>query len=137
MLHAALRQHGDLHPPDGTKPGAFVDFAGPAAISRPGMLETAHQSLLRGRPGLYAALETERAAQENVLRMMEGNDAAMWLLTVGDGTALSASVLDDRWLSTSSSSWLTGYHWRIFAMLRRLHETGVPLLAALHISVQW
>ncbi len=69
--------------------------------------------------------------------MMEGQAAAMWLLTIGDGTSLCAAVLNDCWLSPSSSSWLTGCRWRIFAMFRRVHETGIPLLAALHLSVQW
>ena len=69
--------------------------------------------------------------------MMEGQAAAMWLLTVGEGTSVCAAVLNDCWLSPSSSSWLTGCRWRIFAMLRRVHETGIPLLAALHVGVQW
>jgi hypothetical protein len=137
VLHAALNMHGTVHSLDGAVPGNYVDFVGVGAISRPGMLDAGHRATLRDRPGLYAALEAERAAQENVLRMMEGQAAAMWLLTVGDGASLCAAVLNDCWLSRSSSSWLTGCRWRVFAMLRRLHETGIPLLAALHVSVQW
>jgi len=137
VLHAALEKHGAVHALDGAAPGNYIDFAGIGAISRPGMLDAGHQAALRERPGLYAALEAERAAQENVLRMMEGQAAAMWLLTIGDGTSLCAAVLNDCWLSPSSSSWLTGCRWRIFAMFRRVHETGIPLLAALHLSVQW
>jgi hypothetical protein len=137
VLHAALDQQGAVHGLDGAVPGNYVDFAGQGAISRPGMLDAGHQAALRDQPGLYAALEAERAAQENVLRMMEGQAAAMWLMTVSDGASMCAAVLNDSWLSPSSSSWLTGFHWRIFAMLRRVHETGVPLLAALHLSVKW
>lgn len=137
VLHAALEHQGALHELAGAPPGSYVEVVGTGSISRPGMLDAAHQSVLRSRPGLYPALEGERAAQENVLRMMEGKDASMWLMTIGDGSALSASVLDERWLSPSSSSWLTGCRWRVFAMVRRVHETGVPLLATLHISVQW
>ena len=137
VLHAALEAHSAVHALDGAVPGNYIDFAGVGAISRPGMLDAGHRAALRDRPGLYAALEAERAAQENVLRMMEGQAAAMWLLTVGEGTSLCAAVLNDCWLSPSSSSWLTGCRWRIFAMLRRVHETGIPLLAALHVGVQW
>jgi hypothetical protein len=137
VLHAALDMHGAVHALAEAVPGSYVDFAGQGAISRPGMLDAGHQAALRERPGLYAALEAERAAQENVLRMMEGQAAAMWLLTIGDGASLCAAVLNDNWLSRSSSSWLTGCRWRIFAMFRRVHETGIPLLAALHVSVQW
>jgi|HubBroStandDraft_2_1064218.scaffolds.fasta_scaffold49129_2 hypothetical protein len=137
VLHAALDMHGAVHALDDAVPGSYVDFAGQGAISRPGMLDTGHQAALRERPGLYAALEAERAAQEDVLRMMEGQAAAMWLLTIDDGALLCAAVLNDNWLSPSSSSWLTGCRWRIFGMFRRVHETGIPLLAALHLSVQW
>jgi hypothetical protein len=137
VLHAALEMQGSVHALDGASPGQYVDFSGRGAISRPGMLDAGHQAALRERPGLYAALEAERAAQENVLRMMEGQAAAMWLLTLDDGPALCAAVLNDCWLSPSSSSWLTGCRWRMFAMFRRVHETGIPLLAALHIGVQW
>ena len=124
VLHAALNMRGAVHALDDAAPGQYVDFAGAGAISRPGMLDAGHQAALRQRPGLYAALEAERAAQENVLRMMEGQAAAMWLLTLGDGAALCAAVLNDCWLSPSSSSWLTGCRWWIFAMLRRVHETA-------------
>jgi hypothetical protein len=137
VLHTALQQEGALRPLAGAAPGSYVDVTGTGSISRPGMLDSAHRSVLRSRPGLYGALEAERAAQENVLRMIEGADASMWLMTIGDGAELSASVLDERWLSRSASSWLTGYRWRVFAMVRRAHDTGVPLLATLHISVQW
>jgi hypothetical protein len=137
VLHKALERQGTLRRLTDAVPGSYVEVVGTGSISRPAMLDAAHQSVLRGRPGLYAALEAERAAQENVLRMMEGNDASMWLMTIGGNTPLCASVLDERWLSPSSSSWLTGIRWRVFAMVRRMHETGIPLLATMHISVCW
>ncbi len=36
-----------------------------------------------------------------------------------------------------TAQFLGSNRWRIFAMLRRAHETGIPLLAALHLSVTW
>jgi len=137
VLHAALAAQGAVHALDSAAPGQYVDFAGVGAISRPGMLEAGQHAALRKRPGLYAALEAERADQENVLRMMEDPTATMWLVTLSADALLCAAVLNDCWLSSSSSSWMTGCRWRMFAILRRVHETGIPLLAALHLSVQW
>jgi hypothetical protein len=51
------------------------------------MLDARHREALRERPGLYEALETERAMQETLLQMMQGH-AIMWLLTMDDGSSV-------------------------------------------------
>ncbi len=138
VLRASLESQGALLGLDDAGPGRYISFAGAGYISRPGMLDDEHRAGLSERPGLYDALEAERGAQESVLRMMEGQDATMWLLTVSDDVSVCAAVLDNRWPSSSFPSWVSaGCRWQIFAMFRRLHETGVPLLAALHVTVKW
>jgi len=102
------------------------------------MLDDKHRAGLGDHPGLYGALEAERAAQEGVLQMIEGQDAAMWLLTVGNVDSICAAVLDNRWLSPSSMSWMhADCTWDLFALFRRQHETGIPLFAAIHVTVKW
>ena len=85
VLRASLESQGALHGLDEAGPGRYISFAGAGFISRPGMLADDHRARLDERPGLYDALEGERNTQESILRMMEGHDSAMWLLTVADG----------------------------------------------------
>ena len=138
VLRGALDARGALHPPGDAGPGQYVCFAGAGYLSRPGMLDDWHQGGLQEHQGLYEALEAERAMQESVLQMMEGPGSTMWLLTLDDGHSICASVLDNRWLSPGFPSWMHGDHrYEVLAMFRQRHETGIPLLAALHLSVKW
>jgi hypothetical protein len=138
VLRAALESQGALYGLDGAGPDRYVSFACAAYLSRPGMLDGRHRAVLSDQPGLYDALETERDSQESVLRMMDGQDASMWLLTVGNADSICAAVLDKRWLSPAFTSWMhADCTWELFAMFRRQHETGIPLFAALHVMVKW
>lgn len=138
VLRAALDSQGALYGLDEAGPGRYISFAGTAYLSRPGMLDDKHRAGLDDHPGLYDALEAERGAQESVLRMMEGQDASMWVLTVGTADSMCAAVLDNRWLSPSAPSWMMAdCTWELFAMFRRHHEMGIPLFAALHVTVKW
>ncbi|HLY66437.1 MAG TPA: hypothetical protein VKU60_12955 [Chloroflexota bacterium] len=139
-LCTSLESQGVLYGLDEAGPGRYIRFAGVGYASRPGMLDDEHRIGLCERPGLYDALEAERGTQERTLQMMEGQDSIMWLLTIGDGAAaVCAAVLDNRWLGLSFPSWVgtAGCRWEIFAMFRRRHQMGVPLLAALHVTVKW
>jgi len=138
VLRASLESQGALLGLDGAGPGRYVSFAGAGYVSRPGVFDDRHREGLREHPGLYDALEAERGTQETVLRIMEGQDAAMWLLTIGNSDSVCAAVLDNRWLSPVFLSWIrVDLSWEIFAIFRRMHEMGVPLLAALHVIVKW
>jgi hypothetical protein len=138
VLRESLQSQGALHSLDQAGPGRYVSFAGAGFFSRPGMLDGEHRARLIKYPGLYDALEAERHTQESILQMMEGQDSTMWLVTVADGVSVCAAVLDRRWLSPSIPSWVSADNrWEIFAMFRRRHEIGVPLLATLHITVKW
>jgi len=140
VLHAALRSQGALYDLQSVAPGRYTDFAGTGFVSRPGMLDDRHREALQGRPGLYEALEAERTMQETLLRIMRGQEAIMWLLTVDDGASVCAAVLDNRWLSSGAPSWIaadTESRWEVFALFRRRHENRVPLLAVLHVKLKW
>lgn len=138
VLRASLESQGALHSLDEAGPGRYIVFAGSGYVSRPGMLDDEHRAGLGEHPGLYDVLETERRTQENILRMIEGEDSTMWLLTIADSFSVCAAVLDNRWLSPAFPSWVNpGCNWEIFAMFRRSHQTGIPLVAALHITVKW
>jgi hypothetical protein len=138
VLRAALGSQGLLYGFDDAGPGRYISFAGVAYLSRPGMLDDKHRAGLADHPGLYDALEAERGAQESMLRMIERQDASMWLLTIGNADSICAAVLDNRWLRPSAPSWMDyDCTWELFAMFRRQHETGIPLFAALHVMVKW
>ena len=138
VLRSSLESQGVLHSLDEAGSGHYISFAGAGFMSRPGMLEDDHRARLDERRGLYDALEAERGTQESILRMMEGQDSTMWLLTVADSVSICAAVLDNRWLNPGIPSWVgADYRWEIFARFRHRHETGVPLLAALHVTVKW
>ena len=72
--------------------------------------------------------------------MIDKPDAKMWLLTLhNDDLVVAAAVLDNRWLKPSSPSWLAsdGVQWNVLARMRGEKRAGIPLLAAIHITVKW
>ena len=102
------------------------------------MLDNEHRALLSNLPGVYDALEAERSTQETIRRMMEKDEPSMWLLTVSGEDGLGAAIIDNRWLRPSFGSWVNpGCRWELLAMVRHRHELGIPLLAALHVTVKW
>jgi hypothetical protein len=137
LLHAALESQGLLYGLDSTALGRYISFAGVGFISRPGMFDREHWEGLREHPGLYEELEAKRASAEQVSRIMKP-DSSRWLLTVSEGSSVCAAILDNRWLKPASQHWMgPEYRWEIFGLFRQLHKTGVPLLAAIHISMKW
>jgi hypothetical protein len=139
VLRAALESQGLLSGPDGAAPGCYISFAGKAAISRPGVLDDLQQKRLKEHPGLYEALEAERATVEHISRMTEGPESNIWLLTISEGPSVCAAAFDQRWLRPAWRYWGANsvLPWRSSRLLWRLHETGVPLLAPLHVSIKW
>lgn len=141
VLRAALESEGLLYGIDGAEPGRYISFVGTGLVSRPGIFEDLHREGLQEHPGLYEVLETERAKQEGIVRMTESPEKSLWLLTISEGSSVCAAILDNRWLKPVFSHWMNpGYaisRWEIFALCRRLHETGVPMLATLYVGVKW
>ncbi len=140
VLRAALESQEALCGLDDAAPGHYIRFAGAGSISRPGMFDDMHQERLREHPDpdLYKALEAERATEENILRMTEGQDRPQWLLTVSEGPSVCASIIDSRALKSALRHWMSDDSpWEIFALFIRRHKTGVPLLAALHVGMKW
>jgi hypothetical protein len=140
VLRAALESQGSLSGPNDAVPGRYVSFAGKAAISRPGSLDDLHRAGLDEKhPGLYEALEAERATVEHISRMTEGQESNVWLLTISEGSTICASAFDQRWLRPAWRYWGASptSPLEIFAVFWRLHETGVPLLSPLHVSIKW
>ena len=139
VLRAALQSQGLLFEVDKAEPGRYVQFAGHGLISRPGMLQEEHRLGLGAWAGLYEELEGDRASQEKVLGVMGGgNPDLCWLMTIDNDTSIVAAVLSNQWLSPGLPSWLGGEaRWSVFAKVRQRMTTGVPLLAALHITAAW
>jgi len=139
VLRAALESQGLLSGPDGAAPGRYISFAGQAAISRPGTFDDLQQERLAEYPGLCEALEAERATVERISRMTEGPESNIWLLSISQGPAVCAATFDQRWLRPAWRYWAANpsSSLEIFALCSRLHETRVPLLAPLHLSVKW
>jgi hypothetical protein len=141
ILRAALESQGRLHGPDDSVPGRHISFLGSGLVSRPGMFDDEHREGLRKHLGLYDALEAERAKQESVMRMIEGPEVFLWLLTVSEGASVCAAFLDKRLLRPVFSHWLSpGYgtsRWEIFGLCRQVHATGVPMVATLYLGVKW
>ena|SRR2546430_13330174 len=141
ILRAALESQGRLYGPDHATPGRYIAFLGTGLVSRPGMLDDEHREGLRQHPGLYDALEAERGKQETIVRMIEGPEMSFWLLTVGDETSICAAFLDKRMLRPVFSHWINPSYgasrWETFGLCRRVHETGVPMLATLYLGVKW
>jgi hypothetical protein len=141
VLRAALESQGLLYGLDGAQPGRYITFVGTGLVSRPNMFEDLHRAGLQGHPGLYEKLEAERAKQESIVRMTQGPEKSLWLLTVSEGVSVCAAVLDDSWLRPVFSHWMNPSYavsrWEIFALCRLLYETGVPMLATLYVGVKW
>jgi hypothetical protein len=136
VLRAALESADSLVDVREAAPGRYVQCAGRGQLSRPAMFDESHRMALQ--PEVYEELEAERAKQEEVLKMIGQGEAKMWLMTVENDTSMAAAVLDGRWLRPNLGSWLGGQErWDVFARARGKHQTGVPLLAALHITVTW
>ena len=141
VLRTALESQGLLHGIDEAMPGRYISFIGTGHVSRPGKLEDLHHEALRERRGLYEALEAERAKHESIVRLTEGEEKSLWLLTVSDGPSICAAVLDDRWIKPILYHWMNPDYaisrWEVFGLCRRIHETGVPMLATLYVGVRW
>jgi hypothetical protein len=138
VLRASLESQGLLQSLAEVGPGRYTSFAGTGYVSRPGMLDDQHRAALSDHPGLYDALEAERSTQERILRMMEKDEPTMWLLTVSGEGGVGAAIIDNRWLRPNFPSWVNpGVRWELLAMFRHRHELGIPLLAALHVTVKW
>jgi hypothetical protein len=139
VLRAALESEGSLSGLNDAVPGHYVSFAGKAAISRPGMLDDLQRERLDGHHGLYEALEAERATVESISRITEGPESNVWLLTITEGSTICASTFDQRWLRPAWRYWAANpsSSLEIFSLFWRLHETGVPFLSPLHISIKW
>jgi hypothetical protein len=141
ILRAALESKGLLYGVDGASPGRYINCVGTGLVSRPGMFEELHRFRLQDHAGLYEALEAERAKQESIVRMIEGPEKPLWLLTVSKGSSVCAAILDDRWLRPVFSHWMNPDYaisrWEILALCRRIHETEVPMLSTLYVGVTW
>jgi hypothetical protein len=138
VLRSSLESQELLYSLAEAGPGRYTSFTGTGHISRPGMLDDEHRAALSDYPGFYDALEAERDSQEKIRRMMEKDNPNMWLLTVSSEAAVCAAVIDNRWLRPSFPSWVSpGTRWEVLAMVRHRHELGIPLLAALHVTVKW
>jgi hypothetical protein len=141
VLRAALASQGLIYGIDRAEPGNYLAVAGTGIASRPGMFEDLHRDALREHRGLYDALEAERVKQEGIVRMIEGQEKPLWLLTVSDGASICAAVLDSTWLRPVFSHWMNPDYatsrWEVFGLCRRVHETRIPLLATLYVGVRW
>jgi hypothetical protein len=138
VLHSALESEGVMHGLDTAAPGNYVSFIGTGCISRPRAYGDRHREILREHPGLYDALEAERATVEEIIQMTEGPKSYLWLMTVSDGASVCAATLDGQWLRPAWRHWINAEsRWEVFALFRRRHESGVSLLATLHVSMKW
>jgi hypothetical protein len=140
VLRAALESEGLLSGPGDAIPGRYVSFAGKAVISRPGAFDDRQRATLDEHPGLYEALEVERATVERISRVTEGSESNVWLLTISEGPTICASLFDQRWLRTTWRYWglnPSSPPLELFALFWRSHETGVPFLSPLHVSIKW
>jgi lactam utilization protein B len=137
VLHAALESQGSLHGPDDARPGRYVMTSGVGAISRLRMLDGLHRERLHDHPGLYEKLEAERAKQEEIMHMTGRPEKSLWLLTIAEGTSICAATLEDTSLRDPFRHWAyADSPWEFFGLVRRIHETGVPWLAPLHLYVK-
>jgi len=141
ILRTALESQGLLHGIDDAEPGRYIKFAGTGQVSRPDMFEEQHREGLRDLRGIYELLETERVNQESVVRMTEDPEKKLWLLTLREKSSVCVAILDSSWLRPVFSHWMNpGYavsNWEIFGLCRRIHQTGIPMLATLYVGVKW
>lgn len=137
ILRAALESRNLLHGINDAGRERYIAFSGTGMVSRPdGRLDAHHRKLLEEYPGLYEALEAYRAERESILRLTAPDSKErVWLLTINQGDSVCASPLDGRWLRPGIGHWI-GAQWEIFGLFRQFHETGVPLLAAIHVGLK-
>ena len=93
VLRAALESKGLLHDIDDAAPGRYIRFAGTAVLSRPDLFDDIQQKALEEHPGLYEALEAERARNESILRVTKESEYDLWLLTLSEGNAVCPAIL--------------------------------------------
>lgn len=139
VLRTALEKENLLHDPDRAERGDYIRFAGQGFISRPGILADQHRQILEAsRPDLYKELEADRAAKESVSQIIEGPESRLWLLTIDDGVSLCTATLDNHWLRPAFRHWVgSGVPWEVLGIFRDRHSTGIPLLAVIHVSMNW
>jgi hypothetical protein len=138
VLRTALASEGSLDGLDDTRLGRYILFSGVGMISRSPIYRDLHRERLQGHPGLYEALEAERATQETVLHMTTQDSKPLWLLTVTDGASVCASTLDGSWVRPAIRHWVDADdRWEIFAVFHRYDEKGVAWLTTLHVGVKW
>jgi hypothetical protein len=141
VLQSALESQKLVDEIHAARPGHYVAFTGVGSVSRPGMFDDAHRERLRNHTLLYKGLEAERAKQESAARIIHDSKNSRWLLTVSEGISVCAATLDSRWLRPAFNHWLDPDYavapWEIFGLCRRIHETGVPMIAALYVGVKW
>jgi lactam utilization protein B len=137
VLRAALESQRSLHGLDEAEPGRYIITSGVGAISRPDMLEDLHRERLHEHPDLYEKLEAERAKQEKIMHMTGKPEKSLWLLTIDEGASVCAATLEGTALRDPFRNWAyADSPWEFFGLVRRIHETGVPWLAPLHLYVK-
>ena len=135
VLRAALESKGSLYGLNDARPGRYTLFSGAGFMSNREISGDFHQRRL---PGLYKALEAERAEQEGILRMTTQGSRPLWLLTITDGASVCASTLDGSWVRPAIRHFREADHpWEIFALFHRSDERGVAWLSALHVGVKY
>jgi hypothetical protein len=64
-------------------------------------------------------------------------EGSLWLLTIDEGTSVCAATLEGTTLRDPFRHWASAdLPWEFFGLVRRIHETGVPWLAPLHLYVK-
>lgn len=141
VLRSALESQNLVRGENNAKPGDYIAHSGAGLVSRPEMFDDLHRDSLEDHAGLYEALEAERAKQEDIARVIEDPDKKLWLLTVREGNSVCAAILDNVWLRPVFGHWINpGYAaapWEIFGLCRRIHDSGVPMVATLYVGVRW
>lgn len=96
VLRAALESQGLLYSLHDAQPGRYIIFSGAGMASRPHMFDDLHRNSLKGHhPGLYDALEADRAKQESIVQMTGSLEKSLWLLTVSKDDSICAAFLDN------------------------------------------
>jgi hypothetical protein len=142
MLRNALDKKHQLRSVGCAQPGDYVVSSGVGTISRAGMLSDLHRKRLHGHSGLYEKLEAERAGQERIMHMTGGRRREhLWLLTIDEynegNRAICAATIEGSALRDPFRHWVYAEStWEFFGLVRRIHETGIPWLAPLHLYVK-
>jgi hypothetical protein len=142
ILHHALDSQDSLYKLKDAQPGRYVLSSGIGSISRAGMLDDLHRERLNKHPGLYDALEAERAKQERIMHVTGGNKKEyLWLLTIdegaGDDNSVCAATLEGATLRDPFRHWAyADSPWEFLGIVRRIYERKVAWLAPLHLYVK-